>query len=72
MPIELWWWVVPLFLTGWLTLLTFGIAAILIDAAYPDSICSYLFAIIACLPWVICAATVVVWLIVNILILIWR
>ena len=72
MPIELWWWVMPLYYTGFLTLLTFGIAAILIDKAHTDSVCSLIFAIIACLPWAICAVTVVGWLITNILILIWR
>ena len=72
MPIELWWWVKPLFETGILTLLIFGIATILVGKVRPDSICSFIFAIIGILPWAICAITVAAWLITNILILIWR
>ncbi len=72
MPIEFWWWIEPLWLTGYLALVIFGILSLLLDKAKPDSLISNICAIIAFLPWVVSAASVIVWLIINALILIWR
>ena len=73
MPIELWWWVPPLFETGLLSLVVFAIIATLVDKMFPQSwILPAIIAFIAITPWLVCCASVVIWLITNILILIWR
>ena len=72
MPIELWWWVIPLWFTGYLTAVVFGAAAYLLDTVIPDTPVPIICAIIAVMPWVICALAGVVWLIANALIVIWR
>lgn len=72
MPIEFWWWVKPLWFTGYVTALTLGVAAIILDEAKPDSVLSNILAVLALAPWAISFVSVVVWLLINILILIWR
>lgn len=72
MPIKLWWWVSPLFLTGWIFFIFFGIAAIVVDAVCNNNWVPAVLVAIAIAPWVVCAVSVVVWLVTNILILIWR
>lgn len=72
MPIKLWWWVSPLCGTGYLTLLVFGGLAVLIDKAKPYNTISSIFAWIAFAPWLISILSTVVWLLINVLILIWR
>lgn len=73
MPIEMWWWAEPLFYTGFLWLVIIGIIAGLIEAktgeiGWP----AILTLVIAVAPMVVCMASVVVWFVANILILIWR
>lgn len=72
MPIELWPWVGKLFLTGWLTLLILGPISIWVDDAKPGSTVALVLVILAIAPFAICAVTVAVWLVTNILIVIWR
>lgn len=72
MPIEFWWWIEPLWLTGFLMLLVFTPLAALFDKAMPHKRISDIFAVLAILPFVVSAASVVVWLVINALILIWR
>lgn len=72
MPIEFWWWVEPLFFTGYLTIIVLGILGMLIDKAWPGNLFSYVLAVLAIAPWLICFLAVVVWLLTNILIIIWR
>ena len=73
MPIELWWWVEPLFYTSFLWLVIIGIIAGMIEAktgeiGWP----AILTLVIAVAPMVFCMASLVVWFVANILILIWR
>lgn len=74
MPIEFWWWIEPLWLTGFLTVVIFGtIGAIRekIKPSYKD-IVSDILAALAIGPWCICALSVIAWLVINALVLIWR
>lgn len=72
MAIELWWWVEKLFYTGWLALLILGPISIWVDNAKPGSTVDLVLVILAIAPFAICAVTVAVWLLTNILIVIWR
>lgn len=72
MPIELWWWVEPLFETGFLTLVTLTVAGLLLDQVIPHSPIPMVIACAGILPWVICVLAFFGWLITNVLILIWR
>lgn len=71
MPIELWWWVEPTFLTGILTVFVLiPVAAVIEKIA--DSPLPYIIAAFAFMPWIIDFFSVLVWLLANILIIIWR
>lgn len=72
MPIEFWWWVRPLCYTGYVTLLVLGVTAIVIDKAKPGSILSCVLGVLALAPWAISIVSSLVWVLLNILILIWR
>lgn len=72
MPIELWWWVKPLFETGYLTLIVFCVIGTLLEKLIPDNKITPILAVFAIAPWVIAPLSVVVWLLTNILIMIWR
>ena len=73
MPIEMWWWVEPLFYTSFLWFVIIGVIAALIECqtgeiGWP----AILMLVIAVAPMVVCMASVVVWFVINILVLIWR
>lgn len=72
MPIKLWWWVSPLFLTGWITFIFFSVASVIADKVCNKDWIPAVLAAIAIAPWVICGLSVVVLLVTNILIFIWR
>ena len=72
MPIELWWWVEPMFYTGLLTLFVVGVPSLWLDDAMPRSWLPELLAVLAIAPLVICLGSVIVWLLTNALIVIWR
>jgi hypothetical protein len=72
MPIELWPWAGKLFYTGWLTLMILGPIGIWVDNAKPGSKVALVLAILAIAPIAIFAVTVAVWIVTNILIMIWR
>ena len=72
MPIEFWWWIEPMFNTGFVTLFVCAIIAVLIEKAFPYNSVSMFFAVLTIVPWLISALSVAVWLLVNVLILIWR
>lgn len=72
MPIELWWWVEPLFYTGLLTLFVVGVPSIWLADAMPRSRLPELLMVLAIAPLVVCFGIVIVWLLTNALIVIWR
>ena len=70
MPIELWWWVKPLFETGFFTLVLLGpIAAWMGNRAYWIGL---VLACIAVAPYVVTIVSALVWLLCNVMLLIWR
>ena len=71
MPIEIWWWMKPLFYTGWLTLIVLGLASIGLDKVKPGNFASIIMIVLAVAPWLACFGAFLVWLVANILILIW-
>ena len=71
MPIELWWFVEPLFETGIVALMLFTPVAVLFDKMQRPSLAAFA-AIMAVLPFAFVALCVVVWLATNVLIAIWR
>lgn len=71
MPIELWWFVEPLFETGIVTLMLFTPVAVLFDKMQRQSLAAFA-VIMAVLPLVFVTLCVVVWLATNVLIVIWR
>ncbi len=71
MPIELWWFVEPLFETGIVTLMLFTPVAVLFDKMQRQSLAAFA-VIMAVLPLVFVTLCVVVWLATNALIAIWR
>lgn len=72
MPIELWWWVEPLYLTGFLAMFVLIPIAVLIDKVKPYNIFSAFLAVIAIAPPAASGLSLVVWLIINALVFIWR
>lgn len=72
MLIRIWWWVEPLWLTGYLMLFFFIPLAVLFDKVMPNKRISEVLAVLAFLPLVVSAASVIVWLIINALVWIWR
>lgn len=69
--IELWWWVKPLFYTGFITLMVIGVPACWMDHVGYYRI-SFVMAIVAVAPYVVTILSVLVWLLSNVMILIWR
>ena len=73
MPIEFWWWIEPLWLTGFLTLIIFGTIGAIREKINPyGNPISGILAALAVGPWCICALSVIAWLVINALVLIWR
>lgn len=75
MPIELWWWIKPLFLTGFVIVIIVVPLAIWIDnksAKRWVAKVTEVMILVASLPWIVCSACVVTWVLSNIFILIWR
>ena len=72
MPIEFWWWIVPLFMTDVIfVIIAFAVVKV-IELFNPASIFIDILAWIALAPLVVCGLSVVVWFVTNVLILIWR
>ena len=71
MPIALWWWIEPTFETGIVTLMLFTPVAVLFEKMQRPSLATFA-AIMALLPFAFVALTVGVWLVTNVLIVIWR
>ena len=69
---EFWWWIEPLWLTGLITVLVITPIAVLLDKAKPYNRISVVLAVLAILPFAICALSLFACLIINALILIWR
>lgn len=76
MPIEMFWWVEPLWRTGMLMLpISAAIIACLskwVHRKKAVTIAAYVLAILGFLPIVACVCIVVGWLLVNAFVLIWR
>lgn len=72
MPIELWWWVEPLFDTGFLTIMLAAVIAHLVDKNTSSTVIPAIVAAIGIAPWIICGCSVLVWFVTNVLIIIWR
>lgn len=72
MPIELWWWVEPLVKTGFLTILILGIPGLMLEERRPGKPLPTILMVLALVPFAICACSAIVWMLTNILILIWR
>lgn len=72
MPIEFWWWIVPLFMTD-IIFMIIALAVIwIIDKFNPASIFIDILGWLALAPLAVCGLSVVVWFVTNLLILIWR
>lgn len=72
MPIELWWWIVPLLETGILVILPFGAFALILNDAKPYSNVPLVIVLIGSLPTVIAVLGWFMWLVENVLFVIWR
>lgn len=58
--------------TGFITAIIFLIAATVVDKMRPNYWASAILALIGAIPWMITAASTIIWLIANALVLIWR
>ena len=67
MPIELWWWLKPLYQTSILWLILFGGIAGLTKSKSGE-----ILAVIAIAPLAVCIASSIMWFLMNVLIWIWR
>lgn len=72
MPIELWWWVEPLFDTGFLTIMLAAVIAHVVDKNTSSTVIPAIVVAIGIAPWIICVCSVLVWFVTNVLIIIWR
>ena len=72
MPIEFWWWIVPLFMTDIIFVIIATLVILIIDKFNPASIFIEIFTGLALAPLAVCGLSVVVWFVTNLLILIWR
>ena len=72
MPIEFWWWIVPLFMTDVIFMIIAFAVVRVIELFNPASIFIDILAWIVLAPLVVCGLSVVVWFVTNLLILIWR
>lgn len=68
---SLWWWVEPLFLTGWMTIVISAVLAWLLDKLKPNYWANTIILLIGLLPWVIVVLSIVIWIFSNIFIIIW-
>lgn len=71
MPIKFWWWIPSMAATGFITALIFLIAATVVDKMRPNYRASAILALIGAIPWMITAASTIIWLVINALVLIW-
>jgi hypothetical protein len=71
MPIELWWWVEPLFSTGLFTLIIFTVTGLMLDDVMPHSRIPTILACIGVIPLTIAVLTFFAWISVNVLFVIW-
>ena len=71
MPIGLWWWIEPLFETGIVTLILFTPFAVLFEKMGRPHLAAFV-AFAAVLPLMFVPLNVVLWLVTNVLIVIWR
>ena len=74
MPIELWWWIRPLLMTGFVTVVILGIIALIlirVEQRWSDILAVILTAI-AVAPILASCGSAVVWFFANILVSIWR
>lgn len=69
--IEFWWWIKPLFLTGFVMAIVFCPIAELLDKSEHYYLAISV-SILAMLPWIACGASVIVWFFSNLMIWIWR
>lgn len=72
MPIELWWWIVPLLETGIFVILLFGAFALILNDVKPYSNIPLVIVLIGSLPTVIAVLGWFMWLMGNVLFVIWR
>lgn len=72
MAVEFWWWIWPMFKTGFVTLVVFGIPACVYDAVRPYAKLPKILAVLALAPWAISTCGALVWGVINALVLIWR
>lgn len=68
---SLWWWVEPLFLTGWMTIVISAVLAWLLDKLKPNYWASTIILLIGLLPWAIVVLSIIIWIFSNIFIIIW-
>lgn len=68
---SLWWWVRPLFLTGWMTIVISGTLAWLLDKLKPNYWANTIILLIGLLPWAIVVLSIIIWIFSNIFIIIW-
>lgn len=72
MPIELWWWIEPLFKTSFLFIVLFGgLAVIISEFTFKDTV-PLVLVLIATIPFLITGISVFAWLLINFLVFIWR
>lgn len=68
---PLWWWVEPLFLTGWMTIVISSTLAWLLDKLKPNYWANTIILLIGLLPWAIVVLSIIIWIFSNIFIIIW-
>lgn len=72
MPIELWWWVKPLFVTGLITMMVgFAVIMLVNTITEGDRVCGIIFCI-SLSPLLVSVLCGVGWFFANLLILVWR
>lgn len=69
--IEVWWWIKPLFLTGYVTAIVFVPIAAWLDESGHFNLARSV-AVLGMLPWLAGGASVIVWFFSNLMIWIWR
>jgi hypothetical protein len=72
MPIELGWWVLPMFKTGVIFIFLLGLPALLLEDAKPDNLISTVLLWFAVSPLLVSVFFLIVWFLANVLIIIWR
>ena len=72
MPIELWWWIKPLILTGGVSMFVFIPVAIVVDKVHSNCLAAKILSAVAVAPWIVGGLAVACWFVLNMLISIWR